>query len=133
MIARASSGSRSCSSSVEPLMSANSAVTVLRSPSVAIERSKSSRPKRIAGIVEAEGETAPASALTASAAPQSPQNFEAGAFSAPHFGQGIASPLPHWEQNFLPTTFSVWHFEQRIDFLTQQRNGECPPCTTQPR
>ncbi len=31
--ARASSGSRSCSSSVDPLMSAKSAVTVLRSPS----------------------------------------------------------------------------------------------------
>jgi hypothetical protein len=34
-LTRASSGSRSCSSSVEPLMSANSAVTVLRSPSSA--------------------------------------------------------------------------------------------------
>src|SRR4029077_15719012 len=34
MMARASSGSRSCSSSVEPLMSANRAVTVLRSPSI---------------------------------------------------------------------------------------------------
>jgi hypothetical protein len=36
-IARASSGSRSRISSVEPLMSANSAVTVLRSPSIVVE------------------------------------------------------------------------------------------------
>src|SRR5271170_1909934 len=40
-IARASSGSRSCSSSVDPLMSANSAVTVLRSPSATSESVRS--------------------------------------------------------------------------------------------
>ena len=39
MIARASSGSRSSINSVEPLMSANSAVTVLRSPSIVVEAS----------------------------------------------------------------------------------------------
>jgi hypothetical protein len=55
------------------------------------------------------------STLKASAEPQSPQNLDAGAFSAPHFGQLIASSLPHWEQNFLPATVSVSHLEQRIE------------------
>jgi hypothetical protein len=41
MMARASSGSRSSISSIEPLMSAKSAVTVLRSPSRAAELSAS--------------------------------------------------------------------------------------------
>ena len=48
MIARASSGSRSCSSWVEPLMSADSALTVLHSPSIE-EASACSAAKRIAG------------------------------------------------------------------------------------
>jgi len=52
MIARASSGSRSSISSIDPLMSANNAVTVLRSPS---SRSPAgcSGAMRISGAVDA--------------------------------------------------------------------------------
>ncbi len=52
MIARASSGSRSSISSVEPLMSANSAVTVLRSPSIVMEGSGSAGITRISKVVD---------------------------------------------------------------------------------
>ena len=51
MIARASSGSSSSSSSVEPLISANSAVTVLRSPSI-VEASGCSGVTRISGATD---------------------------------------------------------------------------------
>jgi len=107
-------------------MSANSAVTVLRSPSIAIEGSETSRPKRIAGAGEVGGEPSRCSVLPPSAAPQSPQSFDPGAFSAPHFEQGIASPLPHWEQNFLPTAFSAAHFEQRIELLSDKGMENAP-------
>jgi hypothetical protein len=50
MIARASSGSRSRISSVEPLMSANNAVTVLRSPSSVGEASSATTRTAAAGF-----------------------------------------------------------------------------------
>src|SRR5216684_9189943 len=53
-------------------------------------------------------------ALTASAVPQSSQNADEGAFSAPHFGQRLVNGLPHAAQNFLPVVLSVPHFVQRI-------------------
>src|SRR5713101_6667937 len=128
MIARASSGSRSCSSSVDPLISANSAVTVLRSASGAVEVPGCSAVTRISGGAERvrDERGAAGSALPVRAAPQSPQNLDAGAFSAPHFGQRIASPLPHWEQNFLPARFSVSHLEQRIELPSYRRMGNAP-------
>jgi hypothetical protein len=49
-----------------------------------------------------------------SAVPQSSQNTEEGAFSAPHFGQRLDSGLPHAAQNFLPVALSVPHFEHCI-------------------
>jgi hypothetical protein len=49
-----------------------------------------------------------------SAVPQSSQNADAGAFSAPHFGQRLDSGLPHAAQNFLPLVLSVPHLVQRI-------------------
>jgi hypothetical protein len=53
--------------------------------------------------------------LEASAVPQSSQNADEGAFSAPHFGHRLEIGLPHTAQNFLPVLLSVPHFEQRID------------------
>src|ERR1700688_4441019 len=94
-------------------MSAKSAVTVLRSPSVASVSGCLSA-TRIAGSFAVAAEPLRGSALTPKALPQSPQNLDAGAFSAPHFGQLAARPLPHWEQNFLPGAFSAPHFVQRI-------------------
>ena len=53
-------------------------------------------------------------ALPASAAPQSSQNADEGAFSAPHFGQRRGSGLPHAAQNFLLVVLSVPHLVQRM-------------------
>ena len=46
--------------------------------------------------------------------PQSSQNADEGAFSAPHFGQRLDSGLPHAAQNFLPLVLSVPQLVQRI-------------------
>src|SRR5271156_3171665 len=108
-MARASSGSRSCSSSVEPLISANSAVTVLRSPSRFSEAGAS-----LTRIGESLDFFASAAAGVVNGAPQSSQNFAVGALSAPHFAQRLANGVPHSGQNFLPEVLSVPHFEQRI-------------------
>ena len=54
------------------------------------------------------------SGLPASAAPQSSQNADEGAFSAPHFGQRLDNGLPQVAQNFLPVVLSFPHLVQRI-------------------
>src|SRR5208282_5730689 len=108
-MARASSGSRSCSSSVEPLISANSAVTVLRSPSRFSEAGASAtRIGKSFDFFDVAAMDAP------NGAPQSSQNFAVGALSAPHFAHRLANGVPHSAQNFLPEVLSVPHFEQRI-------------------
>jgi hypothetical protein len=43
----------------------------------------------------------------ASELPQSPQNLEVVAFSAPHYGQRSGNAPPHCEQNFLAAGFGV--------------------------
>src|ERR1700719_1100100 len=116
MIARASSGSSSSISSVEPLMSANSAVTVLRSPSGGVEESCCSGVTRIVGTVDAAGcepEAADA-AFAVSALPHSSQNLDVGLLSAAHFGQRLDSGAPHSAQNFLLVLLSVPHLVQRM-------------------
>src|SRR6266481_2959694 len=97
-------------------MSANNAVTVLRSPSI-VEASGCSGVTRIPGAVDAargelvtEGNARPASAV-----PHSSQNLDVGLLSAAHFGQRLDSGPPHSAQNFLAPMLSVPHFEQRID------------------
>src|SRR5216683_3190034 len=112
IIARASSGSRSSISSVEPRISANSAVTVLRSPSMASEVSVCAGWRTIPNAEAAAGNFA--GGFTARAAPQSAQNFELVVFSTPQFGQRSARWLPHSAQNRLPGKLSVPHFEQRM-------------------
>src|SRR5260370_37480423 len=115
-MARASSGSRSSINSIEPLMSANSAVTVLRSPS-------GSEPSGCSGATRtgdgACGADAPALASaeprpSPRALPQSAQNLAAGALSEPQFEQTLDNGLPHSAQNFVPGIPSVPHFKQRI-------------------
>src|SRR6516164_846560 len=92
-IARASSGSRSSISSIEPLMSANSAVTVLRSPSFEDDRLESlshsacSTDTAISGVLENDTGDGAVVLLATSVVPQSPQKRLPGGFSAPHFGQ----------------------------------------------
>src|SRR5215472_837689 len=116
MTALASSGSRSSISSVEPLISANSAVTVLRSPSIAGEASACSGVMRISFAVEdaIADESEPGRAIAASVVPQSAQNLALAEVSAPHCGQRIGSGLPHSAQNRLPDKLSAPHFEQRM-------------------
>src|SRR5208337_3392638 len=112
-IARASSGSRSCSSSVEPLISAKSAVTVLRSPSRFSGAGVSAT--RIGESFDFFAEAAPAGAP--SAMPHSPQKRLPAGLSAPHFGQRFATAAPQSPQNFLPAGFSVLQFVQRIAII----------------
>jgi len=107
-MARASSGSRSSIRPIEPLMSANSAVMVLRSPSRFSGMGVSAN--RIRGssdfVVVLEG--------VPRAAPHSPQNFSAGSKAAPHRGHLPESAEPHWVQKFRPSRLSAPHFKQRI-------------------
>jgi hypothetical protein len=97
-------------------MSANNALTVLRSPSIVAEAFGCPGVSRISGTVDAAlgVPVAAGPALPASAVPQSSQNAEEGAFSAPHFGQRLESGLSQAAQNFLPVVVSVPHFAQRM-------------------
>src|SRR5690348_2713765 len=102
IIVHASSGSSDSISSVEPLMSANNAVTVLRSPSIVVEVSCSGVTLITGAIGPSDEPIAADVALPDSAVPQSSQNADEGAFSAPHFAHLRDSGLPHAAQNFLP-------------------------------
>jgi hypothetical protein len=99
-------------------MSANKAVTLLRSPSMA--------PVVCSADIAVSGafneEVADALAfLGTSVVPQSPQKRLLGGFSAPHFGQWLASGAPQSPQNFLPAGLSLPQFEQRIYSPLAQR------------
>src|ERR1700750_2801705 len=116
MIARASSGSSSAISSVEPLISANSALTVFRSPSRDVWVSDASEPTRIPGFLsevamEALVEVA---AAELSSAPHSPQNLADGMFSKLQLAQGRFNAVPHSLQNFSPSGFSALQLAHRI-------------------
>src|SRR5258708_29873711 len=115
MIARASSGSRSRISSIEPLTSANSAVPVLRSPSSASGELPSgathTREDALCGVEVATSPPAP----FVSGAPPLPQKSDVGGFSALHFAQCFASAFPHFAQKLFVEGLFVPHFEQRID------------------
>src|SRR5260370_40435626 len=87
-------------------MSANSAVTVLRSPSVATESaSVRSDAIRTDGVEEARA--VDLNSLDANAAAQSPQNFAVGTFSYPHFAQRFLKGAAHSLQNFCSAGFSA--------------------------
>src|SRR5690242_1116201 len=116
MSARASSGSRPRSSSVDPLISANSAVTVLRSPSVASEASGCAEVKRISvlvGVIGVEINAAGARA-SASAAPHSPQNLSPGWLEVPQLAHVVIKAAPQAAQNLRPSRLSLPHLEQRM-------------------
>src|SRR5215469_15095477 len=120
-MARASSGSRSSISSIEPLMSANSAVTVLRSPS---ESATVCSDVNRTDVVE-EVRAVDPNPLEASAAAHSPQNFAVGAFSYPHFAQRFLKGAAHSLQNFCSAGFSAPHVGQFTSGtkLVEQRLG----------
>src|SRR5215470_12247435 len=108
-MARASSGSRSSINSIEPLMSANSAVTVLRSPSrFSATALSTTRIDESFGFFGDDGADEP------SDVPHSSQNFAPGLFLAPHFGHEASIGAAHSLQNFAPSRFSAPHFEHFI-------------------
>src|SRR5215471_12498010 len=115
IIARASSGSRSSINSVEPLMSANSAVTVLRSPSVSAAEDSVALKLIEAGVLAlADWLEAVAPAAPTSAVAHCPQKSAAGEFSNPHFAQRRLNGAAHCSQNLSPSGFSAPQLEQRI-------------------
>src|SRR5216684_1804091 len=108
-MARASSGSRSRINSVQPLMSANSAVTVLRSPS------RTSCPLSSAVTPVDEARSGPFCVLSSpSDAPQLRQNFAAGLAGVKHEGQMVCNLAPHCSQKVAFVEFSLLQLEQRI-------------------
>src|SRR6266481_4768090 len=113
IIARASSGSSDSISSVEPLRSANNAVTVLRSPSGGRGGSHwlDIRPSAFVSKDDAVTMGSP------SGAPQLPQKLAPRGVSALHLTQSLVSALPHRAQKLLLGGLSVLHFEQRISCL----------------
>src|SRR3984957_14242515 len=115
MIARASSGSRSCSSSVEPLISANSAVTILRSPSSVSGELFSGATRTLEADSRGGEVAAAAPASFVSRVPHLPQKSDVGGFSALHLAQSFASELPHFAQKLLAEGLFVPHFEQSIN------------------
>src|SRR6266481_2071443 len=104
---RASSGSRSASSSIDPLRSANRTVTCLRSPSkAALEVRIFSA--RCLGVYES-GAANLAVGFVRSGAAHWPQNLFSGGLAAPQDGQVAARGEAHSPQNFMPVGFSWWH------------------------
>jgi hypothetical protein len=99
---------RARSSSVEPLISANSAVTVLRSPS---GTSWVSTDARSAKWLTLEG-VGPAAFRADEAEPawrgepHSPQNLNRGGFSEPHLTHRFSSGVPQLPQNLVPSGLS---------------------------
>lgn len=64
-------------------------------------------------------------ALRASALPQSSQNTDEGAFSAPHFGQRAANGPPHTAQNFLLVVLSFPHLVHCIALPRLEAGMSC--------
>src|SRR3984893_12592828 len=95
-------------------MSANSAVTVLRSPSSASGELLSGATRTLEADHCDDGVTAAAPAPFVSGAPHLPQKSDVGGFSALHFAQCFTSAFPHFEQKLLADGLLVPHLEQRI-------------------
>src|SRR5712692_3598721 len=123
-MARASSGSMSSIRSIEPLMSANRAVTVLRSPSIASVASLSA-----ATLICDPGEEAVAETSTFAEPTEVPhflQNRAPGLTGALQAGQTNSSFAPHPSQNEASEGLSWLHFTQSIGLATdllEQRLG----------
>jgi hypothetical protein len=105
-----SSGSRSASSSIEPLRSAKRTVTCLRSPSsAALEvRIFSARCFGVYDCGELDFGSARGVDGT-SDLPQPPQNLSLPSFRKPHDGHVEAKDSPHSPQKRRPSRFSAWH------------------------
>src|SRR5580765_3331420 len=115
MSARASSGSRSSIRSIDPLISANRAVTVLRSPPGNSAEAGCSGAMRIGGgAFDGSGLEGVAPGAGVSDMPHSPQNLNWGGFSNPHAAHRFFIGAAQLPQNFMPAGLSVPQFEQSI-------------------
>jgi hypothetical protein len=94
-------------------MSANSAVTVLRSPSSSSDEPLSVAPRTL-GADPGGDEAAAAPTPFVNGVPHLPQKSEVGGFSALHFAHCFASAVPHFAQKLLVGELFVPHFAQRI-------------------
>src|SRR6266851_5223771 len=104
--------------SIEPLISANSAVTVLRSPTL----EAGSGLLRVTRIAEEAGVADALDRCSTSAlsdAAHSAQNRAPGGFSKPHRSHRRLNGDAHWMQNFAVSGFSAEQFWQRIDIPTK--------------
>src|SRR5215831_7146431 len=110
MIARACSGSRSCWSSVEPLMSANRAVTVLRSPSGAVLSACSAPTPTHPGTTRAADDTT----FETSRVPHFLQKLASEGFSVPQFAHHPTNEPPQLTQNLASWGLSRLQLGQRI-------------------
>src|SRR5215831_5634840 len=114
-ILRASSGSRSASSSIEPLRSAKSTVTCLRSPSRAALEVRIFSARCLGVYVSGVPKVGACGAgEVVSAAPQPPQNFTPGSLENPQDGHASAKGAPHSAQNLRPALLVVPHRGQFI-------------------
>jgi hypothetical protein len=107
------------------LMSANSAVTVLRSPSAASADASAGGMTRTA---DADSTGVDSGAAALSDVPQSEQNFAPDGLSEPHFEHRFDNGLPHSAQNFLPALLSVPQFVQRIGLSYRENTHFCSTC-----
>src|SRR5712692_6652224 len=109
---RASSGSRSASKAMEPLRSANSTVTCLRSPSRAAREVRIFSARCRGGALLGMGGRAGSDVAVATRAAawrgvaQAPQNVNWGGLSKPQAGQRAGSGAAQAPQNFMPAGFS---------------------------
>src|SRR5262249_60591491 len=98
---------------MEPLRSANSTVTCLRSPSRAVLEVRIFS-ARCFGVYASGGGGRRGDAPGSRRAPHSPQNFWVGALPAPHCRHSTASRLPHSPQDFIAAAFSLPHCRDRV-------------------
>src|SRR5713101_6679084 len=111
-MARASSGSRSSIRSIEPLISANNAVTVLRSPSIASDASASAAMLICNGGEEAAAEISAFAEPTE--VPHFLQNRAPGLTDALQAGQTNSNFAPHPSQNEASEGLPWLHMVQSI-------------------
>src|SRR5713101_3478101 len=111
---RASSGSRSASSSIEPFRSAKSTVTCLRSPSRAALEVRIASARCLGVYVSGEPKRAACSCGLPTGWAHAKQNLAAAGSGVPQFPQRERSGAAHSRQNLAWGGFSVWHRGQVI-------------------
>src|SRR5262245_34937881 len=107
-IRRASSGSRSASSSIELLRSAKRTVTCLRSPSRALFEVRIFSARCLGVYALGELKLSCPAVGPPTALPHSRQNLAPAGSSVPHWLHPSASRVPHSRQNFACGGFSCW-------------------------